>query len=739
MKAHKLLWALALVSALPIAAADVVPDVLTLDENLHYWGQAVLSSVDQIEITINPGGGLNGSVRVIDKYAPQDASDPMNERMYQRSYAILPTWEGAPVLKGVLSCRPAGQLATPYFVASTSKLEGLNDINLEWMPVEGADGYELEITDPAENRVTRVTADGTTCKLNGCAYGTAYQFRVRAIHPTDPELSSEFTGRSNFSPQPAYWVYTDGRYEVPEVLKVNSRKEDGFSILFDLTCKDDRYKENFEVVDGKFVADKVRLTEVKETGNVNTEVDLTDADKAAGTKTFSGLTPGAIYYVSLINSSKPKYDAPYNTSAVRIPSEPEEITADQLDEWFATYSSGEPNLYNYLMAMNAGDEGSPSEGAIINLHGDKTYLIPTGIVMKNGFTLRTAPEELAAGKRAVIDATATAPFFLNSPLEIGEIAVSGLVYVGKVAFENIDFIDSEAKNYGDGSVTGNYFINGQSANGYGKEFEGIEMRGCTFKGFIRGFVRIQGNKSLLIDHLIVDNCLFYDCGYFDALGRGYGWFTSPGDVNKNMYNDFQFTNNTIYDSPNQYFLTDNNKVLNWDADTKWNIKMENNTFVNFSTLSSGRYIFNLRFLPAGSKISFQRNLIVLASDDATSMLYSAGADIRSSLTYEVKDNYSVGCRDEHLVNDGIFTSGAFSATKNSFGAFPEGNLGTADDLVVKVGTTPLRATELFTAPNPLAGHKAPANLMEALKYKQTPEVLNHEIYTKGIGDPRWRE
>ena len=74
-------------------------------------------------------------------------------------------------------------------------------------------------------------------------------------------------------------------------------------------------------------------------------------------------------------------------------------------------------------------------------------------------------------------------------------------------------------------------------------------------------------------------------------------------------------------------------------------------------------------------------------------------------------------------------------------------MGTEEDLVVKVGTTPLRTDELFVNPNPPCtshnptdpypdDHAAPDNIKEAPKYKQTPEVLNHEIYTENIGDPR---
>lgn len=734
MKAHKLLGAVALASALPITAADVVPDVLTINDETNVYNKAVLSSVDSIIISTYPVDGIGGYITVIDKYATRNVYDPTDETMYQRSFSIVSANDDTPILKGFLSFRPVGKFPTPYFVSTGCRIEGLNNINLEWSPVEGASGYELEITNPAENTTEITTVEGTTCSMDG-AYGIVYQFRVRAIHPTDPALNSDFSGRFNFTPLPKYLIATEERYEVPVVLRVTGRGEDNFTIAFDLTCGDDKYAENFDVVDGKFVADKIRISEVNKSGNVTTEIDLTDADKAAGTKTIGGLTPGANYLVSLINSSKPKYDAPYNTCKVALLSTAGEISAGELADWFEANAASQPDLTLFLAAFNHGLGDLPGECSVINLRGGKTYFLSENTQLLKGFTFRTDPADAAAGNRAVID-MARYNFNVSETLDN---APSGATLIGKIIFEDIDFVNSGALNYGDGSPTVNYFINGMSSGNVGHQYESLELRGCTFTGFIRGFVRLQGSRDIIFDHLIVDNCLFYDCGYYDLQGRGYAWFAGAGVPNQNMFKDFRFTNNTIYDSPRTSLLNDSNKHLNWDADTKWNITIENNTFVNFSTRSTSRYFFDLRYMPEGSKISFQRNLIVLATDDENRELYSAGADIRTSVTHEVKDNYSVGCRDGHLVDDGIFTSAPFSYNKNSFGAYPAANLGTPEDLVVKVGTTPLRATDLFTAPNPPAIHKAPADIKEALKYKQTPEVLNHEIYTKGIGDPRWRE
>ncbi|MCH5327142.1 MAG: hypothetical protein J1E29_08075, partial [Duncaniella sp.] len=165
-----------------------------------------------------------------------------------------------------------------------------------------------------------------------------------------------------------------------------------------------------------------------------------------------------------------------------------------------------------------------------------------------------------------------------------------------------------------------------------------------------------------------------------------------------------------------------------------------------------------RYLPNDSKIVFKNNLIVLAADKNDSRpLNMSACDFRDisgagRITFDIKDNYSLGSRDEHFVDDGVFTSAAFSANKNAVGDkwdYVPGLLsGDRNDLVVKVGSTPLRADEFFVAPNPpytkfdnsnpnVLDHVAPANIFEALKVQTTTKAQSHEIYQKRIGDPRW--
>ena len=216
---------------------------------------------------------------------------------------------------------------------------------------------------------------------------------------------------------------------------------------------------------------------------------------------------------------------------------------------------------------------------------------------------------------------------------------------------------------------------------------------------------------------------------------------------------------TFYDSPRHALISDNNKDLLWGSDIHFNIAIENCTFINFSTRSSGRMLFDLRYMPNDSRITFKNNLIVLAADPNDKRdLNQSASDFRSvagegRVTWDISDNYSLGCRDKHMTNDGIFTSAAFSAKKNSVGDkwdwTPGLVSGNADDLIVKTGATPLRADEFFQNPNPRnkdfnkakptkLDHAAPDNIFEALKVRSSDsKVQASEIYQKRIGDPRW--
>lgn len=613
--------------------------------------------------------------------------------------------------------------------------------------------------------------------LSDLVYNTNYAVRIRSFRmegenrvysPWSKMYQYNGEGEEVFAHYREYYLnfHTPIVY-VPEVLKYVGNTTNSITVGFDLTytapAEGDRTlftpDEN-----GLFYADRLMVKAVDEGVTVPAKwqnYELTAEDKERRTVTIDGLTPGC-YNIWLADSRiTPAANGYFNViqaytgypeadpnSSVLIPHEcnpsdptpgAAEMNACCLDDI----------LIPYMDAFVA-------ENQIFDLEGGKTYYIKSNIGLTKGFTLRTRPEDAARGLRAkvimgdMVESSNQAYNFMLGSQEKAPIAIRDIV------FDNIDFSCPFTKNYGAGTSTGNYFISMYSSAPE-VNIRSLQIKNCTFSGFIRGFLRVQGVNAKVIDKFDIDGNLFYNCGYYDKNGRGYAWIAGDGsNVKSNIYKDFRFTNNTIYDSPRTSFLTDNNKSLEWGSDIQYNITIENNTFVNFSTRTSGRYLIDMRYLPGGSKIVMKKNLFALAADGKdTRDLYQCGMDIRQvkgsgKLTLDFADNYSVGCRDTHLKNDGIFTGNAFSSAKNSGGTFPDALVsGNPDDLVVKVGSTPLMATDLFTAPNPpyladpaepkATDHQAPENIMEALKYKQTPEVLGHEIYTLGIGDPRWRK
>lgn len=679
-----------------------------------------------------------------------------------------------------------------------------NSLNVSWEPVEGASGYELkyccftgaqnafrgsvdcwgngdferwlEGTHPESVEMPELPADGGVLTLKaetvdtvieGLRYGCAYAFAVRALSAVGEEFNSDWSIRSDIGRCNNFTMYTQERYNVPNVLAVDSRDETSVRIGFNLSYAahkdediDEDFAKNFEIVDGNFVADELRVQ-----GKGGAKVDekwtnykLTAQDIENGYVDVTGLDGASYYYVTLANSriaSVP--DACYNgilitTKGNRAPI----VIKHEANELTEGYEACDINstIKNFMT-------DGRYDNQIFYLEGGKAYYLSTQVPLCKGITLETLPEDVAAGKRAKVymggipgvEYTMGCIFMLTTPDFCDKLTES---HIEPITFRNIDFDCPDALNYGaiaggSGSSYGNYFVNCNVNHGP-FVLESLNIEGCTFQGIIRGFVRMQGVVKTEIKSINCDGNLFYNCGYYSPTGSGYGWFYSDRGECHNIYSDFRFVNNTIYDSPNSSLVSSGNRRYTLGADVKWNITIEHNTFINFSTRKTGLCMINMRYVPAGSHFSVQRNLFALAkhSDTDSRTLYNCGADIRTSdITYEIKDNYSTGCLDSHLVDDGIFTSAAFSATRSSFGAFPDGNLGTADDLKVKVGSTPLKTDELFANPNPpydqVEGayspndHKAPENIMEALKYKQTPEVLNHEIYTKNIGDQRWKK
>lgn len=699
--------------------------------------------------------------------------------------------------------------------------EDLNHIHLSWFGIEGAAGYEIRyglqsgLTDGEEatwaddSRILEniiVGPDVLDYDIYGLEYATAYRFAIRVLSPKGDEHHSKWYGHGNgreWAEQAGFT--TEDRYMVPGVINCGEKDYTEFTVYLkpQYNAAEDaanRYTAHFDTtVDAngneiyKMDYLEVKVSPINPEASVDSQwlkYHITQADIDRGEIRVTGLTPNSVYVVNVVNSDKitpvvntgnvtlqnrgdVDVDAIYNTCTVRTKGDPGDpiliphiVNLTDSADLANGAVGGQYNACRLdTIINNYNADVTMAEGQVFRLEGGKEYYFYGNNSISKGFTLETDPEDLARGLRAKVylggmkkegTSVNSNNFMLGRTKQAGE--ADAPIEVENVIFKGIDFDCPLAQNCGfaDGA-TGNYFINMHSA-GMAVTFESIQCIDCTFQHMIRGFIRVQGSKVKKFKNLIVDGCVFYNCGYYQNNGNSYCMFAGDGaSAESNIYENVKFTNNTIYNSPLNSIFTDNSKDLAWqNYGVKWNFDVSNNTFINFNTFASSRYIFSLRYVPGGSTFRVHNNLIVLtkADGDDARALNCSGADIRvingdGTAVFDFADNYSVGCLDTHMKDDGIFTAAAFSTTKNSFGAFPDLCINGIESLKVKVGADPLKSSELFTSPNPptmapsltqSTDNAAPASgdIWSALRYKSDSKVTSNEIYQKNIGDQRWK-
>ncbi|GEM_PF-259021 len=523
--------------------------------------------------------------------------------------------------------------------------------------------------------------------------------------------------------------------------------------------------------------------------------EISDADRTNGYIDIDGLTANSVYVIDVIDPDVAvAIDAKYNTCTTRsdgTPGEPillkhDDLMAaadtlpisDQTVSRSSVFALAEdynaapisPALYDFISNTDY------AEGQTFMLEGGKTYYIDGNDITCKGFVLRTDPADVAQGKRARVicgigknsdfysgtngeqwQGSYTMFMFGRQP-EAGE---GGEIYMKKLAFYDIDFDNPTALNYGDnlagaGTVAGNYFFNMYS-NGMAVTLDSLVIENCTFKRLVRGFVREQGPNYKVWNHVYIKGNQFFDCGYYNNGAGGYPWIAGAGTNNgTNLFKDFKFIENTIFDCPFPSLFCQATDGMQWTAGA-WNITFENNTLINFNTRASG-CIFNMRVLPDGSVYNVYNNLIVLckqAGDDR--VLNQWGSDIRETMTFtdgsaahvtlNFGNNWSTS---NDLTNGQIFSASAWSNTSNSFGTLVKNNVATLNGSL-EVEAANISATDLFTNPCPphVAKSASDQNMhrADALDGTATTEY-NVNLYYKSsdtgnlpanVGDPRWRK
>lgn len=434
------------------------------------------------------------------------------------------------------------------------------------------------------------------------------------------------------------------------------------------------------------------------------------ADRAVIDATYSGVqvrmkgTPGAPIVIASAPQDTMMYLDGAEYKSVTLP-----IAATSIQE----------RLEDFMTSLQY------AEGQTFYLEGGQAYFLRGGLNVFKGFHLATNPEDLAAGKgRAKLylyypfdftqaGGNSPAMFMLGRNPEGSENPLIALD-MERVIFENVDFGEPAVKNIGDQKATNSYIMN-TYGTGMGVAMMELRFSNCTFQDIAGGFFRVQGSYGYEIDNFTLENCDFYNGGYYSTSGRRYNYFHSHPDksVRQNIYKKFVMRDCTIFDnSLGRIFSHNNNPKEDWPEDCTYDITFENNTLVNFGRDKSC-YMFYMNQIPGGSKFTVRNNLFVNTrkpEDVARPQMFS-GCDIRLMRGgSDVKINLNIGNNwttddqgtgaDDQMWNP---ASTAFSSTKNSFGMFldeevnwgPDGR----DGLVVK--TVPgLKATDLMVQPNP---------------------------------------
>jgi len=676
----------------------------------------------------------------------------------------------------------------------------VNDVVLYWYGVEGASEYRLKSiiqgTDWELNAVldTIVGPDVLEFLHEDLQYSTWYRYAIQALSPKGEAYNSKWYGYGDGSHQKDYVnIETGLRYDVPSVIWTEDVTKESLTVYFDFTAEDDYetiYKDFIEaggeVVNGQWVCHEIQLVPTADNPNLPTlSYQLTDADLAKGYVEFDGLVSNGAYIVQGLNENVVRYfDRQYNKTMVRMlgdPGEPILIEAivDPNDTILSQrFVSGLQATRLDTVLVNYMGDNEITEGQVFYLEGGKNYYISTNVDLTKGFTLETNPEDLASKGRATVylgvgTTTAAGTEGSNQNFNLArnaqDAAENGVTLtIQDIRFNEINFQPHTYYNFMDQNgtdgnsqlaISANYFIN-MSSQGLSFSLSELSITNCTFSGCVRGFIRFQGPNRQIIQRLTVENCVFHDNGPYDTNGRGYAWFAGPGNNRfSNFFQNLTFRNNTIIDSPRHSFVGENG-VLAW-ASGIWNIVIENNTFVNLNarpSSSSHGLFLEITGAPGGSNVAVRKNLFVMVrkGDSDGRNLYMKGMNMQSkNINYDFQDNYATTVPDwtSSTLADGLFTHYAFSNISNGAG-YQNGafNVGGYKETQIKFGDNvngnetdavgyQLTPEELFRDPSPLAadGYKDMHRYnVDGFYYNTTSRVTAHPIYTKNIGDPRWK-
>ena len=660
-----------------------------------------------------------------------------------------------------------------------SQVVNTNDMYLVWNGIYGAAGYRLrmKVQSGSWERPgdilwdTVVGPDVLKITKPDLQYSTKHNFAIQTLSPLGEAYHSKWYGYgdSGHNDDRAEWE-TGERLGVPDVVSVAGVTETNIRVWFDLNVASadlSTLNPGFQHEDGKFLMDEILIQPASVNPDLPSQkITLTEADKANGYVDVTGLTPNSMYVVNGMNNGVVRYwDRLYNTSMVRMRGqigEPILIphVVDTSNSWAVQANACRiDTILNRFLYDN-----TLAEGTVFMLEAGKKYYIRSGVVLAKGLTLKSNNAAIKAivymglGYNDANTSALANNFQLGRPAQAGEI---GSITVGDVIFDNIDFQLPLAVSHfntaafpGKG-ITANYFINQHSAS-MPFTCSKLETRNCNFQGMVRGWFRTQGANRQVIENIVVENCLFHENGMYDVNGRGYPFIAGDAKSDRtNIFNNVVIRNNSFVGICYGNLMAEAGNRA-WASSVVWNVTIENNTFLNAFSITTGRYLILHNHPPANSKYIVKKNLFisVKAANDARPF-FQGGMDFRTyrpGLSFDVADNYSTSAKSAngaitYFGTAEILNNNPFSSTSRGAG-FNGGalNVGGFEATKVITGPTPIAPENLMVDPYPKGRYISSSTWdpnvhvynVEGLKFKNTPEVLSHPIYTKGIGDPRWR-
>ena len=659
-----------------------------------------------------------------------------------------------------------------------SQVVNTNDIYLTWNGIEGASGYHLKMKTQAGSWDipgdilwdTIVGPEVLKITKQDLQYSTMHNFMIQTISPLGEAYNSRWYGLGDGAhPDDRAEFTTLERTGIPDVVSVANVTENSMRVYFDLKVYNPEppaLNPSFQHENGQFLIDEILVQPASVNRDLPSQtIKLSPADLANGYVEVQGLVSNALYVVNGLNNKVLRYwDRLYNTSMVRMKGQLGEPVlvphiVDNTNTWAQQNNASRLDtiLNNYLF------DNTLAEGTVFMLEAGKKYYLGNNVVLAKGLTIKTNTPGtkttlyMGLGYNDLNNGALAFNFQLGRNAQAGEI---GSITVGDVIFDDLSVELPLAVNFFNQSlfpgksINGNYFIN-QSSASMPFTCSKLEARNCNFQGMVRSWFRTQGSNRQVIENITVDNCIFHDAGMYDVNGRGYPLITGAAVSEKtNIFNNVIIKNNSFvgvsYDQ-----LVRETANLAWAPSVVWNVTIENNTFLNAFSVSNGRFLIQHQNPPANSKYVVRKNLFISVKAAGDDRAFSqSGMDFRtyrSGVSFDIADNYSTSAKSAnnavtYFSSAEIFNNQPFS--HNSRGAGFNGgalNKGGLEATKVITGPTPIAPENLMVDPYP-KGKKTGANWatdahiynINGLRYKNTPEVLNHPIYTKGIGDPRWR-